>query len=409
MFSQNDRYILRELAKKVDEISSLPIMDERRDLWTRHNSLERVRPVIFISPEGSWSELIPQSALKCEGEEARKIEWELRRRIYYHEHINDDTVIERTYFVDKVVSDSGWGLEPKYIDSTTARGSWTFDPVIKDRSDLEKLKHPKVTYHEEQTKKNLEKIQDLFGDILDVKLSGIRYISFHLTSIYCRLRGLEQVMWDMYDNPEMLHEAMSFLEEGYKQQIQQYIDLNLLTLNNDGTYHSSGGVGYTTELPKPGFNPEKVLPRDMWASAESQEMAQVSPQMHEEFVMQYERRLLEPFGLNGYGCCEDLTRKLDYVLKIPNIRRVSISPWADVEKCAERIGQSCIFSWKPQPSHLVGTFDEDMIEKYIKHALDATKDCVVEIILKDTHTCENRPERFTKWTNIARKLVSNMS
>jgi hypothetical protein len=27
------------------------------------------------------------------------------------------------------------------------------------------------------------------------------------------------------------------------------------------------------------------------------------------------------------------------------------------------------------------------------------------MILKDTHTCENHPERFTEWTKIARNLV----
>ena len=83
----------------------------------------------------------------------------------------------------------------------------------------------------------------------------------------------------------------------------------------------------------------------MWASAEAQEMALVSPAMHREFVLEYEERLLAPFGLNGYGCCEDLTRKLDDVLAIPNIRRISIAPWADVDACAERLGGGCIFSW----------------------------------------------------------------
>ena len=27
------------------------------------------------------------------------------------------------------------------------------------------------------------------------------------------------------------------------------------------------------------------------------------------------------------------------------------------------------------------------------------------MILKDTHTCENHPERFTRWTEIARQEI----
>ena len=127
--------------------------------------------------------------------------------------------------------------------------------------------------------------------------------------------------------------------------------------------------------------------------------------MHEEFSLKYERPLLEPFGLNGYGCCEDLTLKLDHVLTIPNIRRISISPFANVDKCAERLDKKAIFSWKPHPSHIAGGFDEKRIREYIKHTLDVTKGCVIEMLLKDTHTCEHHPERFTRWAQIAGELA----
>jgi hypothetical protein len=166
-------------------------------------------------------------------------------------------------------------------------------------------------------------------------------------------------------------------------------------------------VGYTDELPAAGFDPGRVRPRDLWASAEAQELAQVSPAMHAEFSTAYEKRLLAPFGLNGYGCCEDLTLKLGDVFMIPNIRRISISPFANVDKCAEKLGRRCIFSWKPNPAHLVGRFDPEALRAYIGHTLQVARGCVLEMILKDTHTCENRPERFTEWTRIARELVES--
>jgi len=339
------------------------------------------------------------------------MEWELRRRIYHHEHLHDDTVIEKKWVVDKAATDTGWGLEPRYTPSSDSAGAWGFDPVINKPGDLRKLRLPEVIYDEEATQRALEEAQDVLGDILDVELKRVSRISFHLMSLYCRLRGLEQVMLDMYLNPTMLHDAMAFLEEAHQRLVKQYEELNLLSLNNDGTYHSSGGVGYTEELPQPDYDPEHVRPCDIWASAESQEMAQVSPELHNEFVLQYEKRLLEPFGLNGYGCCEALDKKLEYVFSIPNIRRISISPWADVETCAGKLKGNYIFSWKPNPAYLVGAFDTEKIQEYIRHTLDVTKGhgCVVEMILKDTHTCENHPERFTQWTDIARGLVGGHS
>ncbi len=405
--TSRDRIVLRDLAKRVRDVASLPVMEERRRLWKLHNSLRPERPMILVFPEGSWVELLNDSTLTCEDRAARSIEWNLRSRLYYHDHLRDDTVIEPDWVVGKVVRGTGWGLEPRFTDRTAERGSYGFDPVLKERADLEKLHAPEITYDGAETQRNLEGAQDLFGDILEVKLKGVTHVSFHLIAQYTRLRGLAEAMMDMAGEPQLVHDAMAILEGGNRRLVEQYQELDLLSLNNDGAYHSSGGVGYTDELPAAGFDGEHVRPCDMWASAESQEMARCSPRMHEEFCLTYERRLLEPFGLNGYGCCEDLTDKLDDVFKIPNLRRISIAPFADVDRCAERLRGDYIFSWKPHPAHLVGGFDRDHVRAYIRHAIEVAQQngCVLEMILKDTHTCEHHPERFTWWTEIARELV----
>lgn len=407
MISVPDRTILRALAKQVVVIADLPIQAERRTLWKKHNSLHPVRPMILVFPEGAWEELLPPAWLQCEGERAREIELALRRRIYYHEHFQDDTVIENEWIVSKVIHNSGWGLERKRIYSAYDRGAWRFDPVINAPADLEKLTYPVITYDEAATQQIFTEMQELFGDILTVKLKGVAHLSYHLMEQYTALRGLQEVMLDMLDAPAMLHTAMTLLTEGHQRILQQYIAQNLLSLNNDSTYHSSGGNGYTDELPQPDCDPDHVRPCDMWASAEAQEMAQVSPQMHAEFITQYEKRLLAPFGLTGYGCCEDLSRKLDDVFTIPHIRRISISPFANVDISAERLQGGYIFSWKPQPMHLVGQFNDERIRHYIRHTIDVAQanGCVLEMILKDTHTCEQQPTRFDRWLQIARAEV----
>ena len=405
--ANQDRTILRELAKRVAEIAAEPVMAERRQRWRRHNDLKSTCPIVWVSPEGSWRELLPESAMKCEGKKARGIEASLRRNIYCYEHFHDDAVIEPYWTATKAVRNTGWGMEEKWDYSGDPTGAKGFHPQILEPADLKKLRHPEVIHDEQAGRRNLEQMQELLGDILPVRFKGVAHVSFHLMRIYIGLRGLEQVMLDMYENPGMLHEAMAFLEAGSRRLVEQYVEMDLLSLNNDDTYHSSGGKGYTDELPRADFDGERVRPCDMWASAEAQELAQVSPQMHVEFSMDCEKRLLAPFGRNGYGCCEDLTRKLDDVLTIPNIRRISISPWADVEKCAEKLKGDYIFSWKPHPGMVAGDFDPGRIRHYIRRALQVTKanGCAVEMILKDTHTCEHRPERFTVWTQIAREEV----
>ena len=409
MIQPADRKMLRDLARRVADAADLPIMAQRRELWKQHNALRPTRPMILVFPEGAWAELLPESALICQPE-ARRYEWALRARLYTHEHFADDTVVEKHWDVHQVLRHSSWGLEIRRIASPTARGAWHFDPVIRVPTDLKKLRVPEVSIDEQATRQALAEAQDLFGDILDVQLKGITHHSFHLMSHYTALRGLEEVMLDMIDNPAWLHDAMAFLTQAYQNIFQQYRGLNLLSRNNDGTYHSSGGVGYTDELAAhaDAAAGAVVQPSDMWCSSESQELAQVSPEMHREFALHYEKQLLAPFGLNGYGCCEDLSRKLDDVLTIPHIRRISMSPFADVDVAAPQLkDRRAIFSWKPHPSHLVGKFDEERIGRYIQHTVDVCRHnhCALEVILKDTHTCENQPERFDRWTRIARKIV----
>ena len=410
IITSSDRKILRLLAERVAEIAAMPIMDARRKAWFEHNSLRSqgaARPMMLVFPEGSWAELIPEKSLQCGGEWARSIEGELRRRIYTYVHFQDDSVIEAEWMEGPAIENTGWGVEIQRHDAPEARGAWGFDPAVHGEEDLKKLHYPELIYDAEETKRRGEQMQELFGDLLRVDVGKLRHISFHLMKEYSNLIGLEEMMTSFIERPAFAHRVIGFLEEGNRRYLDQLVAANLLGLNNNNTYHSSGGNGYTDQLPAPGFDPARVRPIDLWASAESQELAQVSPRMHAEFAFAYESRLLAPFGLTGYGCCEDLGRKIEMPLSIPSMRRISISPFADVERCAPQMGSRAIFSWKAHPSHLVGDFNPSAIRGYIRHALEVCQanGCVLEMILKDTHTCEFHPERFDIWTQVAREEI----
>ena len=409
LFSATDRNILRDLAKRVAEIGAAPVQQERIRLWKRHNALQPCRPMILVFPEGSWRELVPEATLRCEDPRARWLERQFRQGIHQHEHFDCDNVVQPVWHVGKAIRDTGWGLEEQRIAAPATLGAWHIDPVLHCAADLRKLRHPEILHDAHASQESLAQTQELFGDILDVRQQGRAHISYHLMAQYTKLRGLTEAMLDMYENPGLIHEFMSFVTEGHQRLMRQCVDLGLLDLNNNDTYHNSGGNGWSDALPGKAFDGVHIEPRHMWGSAESQELAQVGPEQHAEFALAYEKRLLAPFALTGYGCCEDLTRKLDLIFEyLPNIRRISISPWADVDACAAKLaGRRAIFSWKPNPAHLVGTFHEAALRAYIRHTLEACRrhDCTLEMILKDTHTCENHPERFDRWSRIAREEI----
>lgn len=404
MLPASDIALLRELAKKVAELAADPVNDAKRELWYRHTDLKGGRPPLFISPEGSWEEILHQSRLRCVSDEGKRLENDLMQRILRAELIRDDVPIERTIPVPICVVpvNHGWGMELERTASSVSRGAWNYKPVVEKPSDWKRLKRPKLEVDEEGVRRKVMTLQEAIGDILDVEMTGCTGFSFHMMHCYCDFRGLTNMMMDLVLEPGMVHEVISFFAEGLQEYIDQIKAANLIALNNRGQYHYTGGLGYTNDLPKEWFDPQKVRFDDVWAAAEAQEFAQVSPEMHEEFILQYERKLLANFGMNGYGCCDDLTRKLPNVLKIKNLRRVGISPWADIEKCADQLGKDYLLTWKPQPSYLAAEqFDDEFVQKYLTESLKKSAHANVEIILRDTHTCRNEPGRFLRFRNCA--------
>jgi len=166
-------------------------------------------------------------------------------------------------------------------------------------------------------------------------------------------------------------------------------------------------VGYTHDLPQKDYRGIARL-KDLWGLAESQEMTGVSPQMLDEFILPYQIRLLENFGLNYYGCCEDLSKKFKIAKKIPNLRRVSVAPWTDMRAASEELEDKYVYVWTPSPSDLaMDQFDENLIRKKIKEGLKLTRENIVEIIMKDTHTLRGDPARMKKWAYIAKELCEH--
>ncbi len=95
--------------------------------------------------------------------------------------------------------------------------------------------------------------------------------------------------------------------------------------------------------------------------------------------------------------------------RIPNLRRVSVSAWADLNQMAEMLGDRYIFSLKPSPTDLaMASFDEDRVRDKLRDALRATRDCHVEIIMKDNHTIGNDPGRVVRWVQLVRQEAEHL-
>jgi hypothetical protein len=129
--------------------------------------------------------------------------------------------------------------------------------------------------------------------------------------------------------------------------------------------------------------------------------------MHWEFAVRHDMRWLKRFGLTYYGCCEPLDKKMEVMRKIPNLRKISASPWCNTERVIAGIGSDYVISRKPNPAVFAGdAFDEDDARRQIREFLEKTEGkCHVELIMKDISTVRHDPQRLWKWAQIAMQEV----
>ncbi len=404
----SDIFILRELAQQYMAICRLPVQSERRALWRRHNSLKRTRPLIYVRAF-AWSEMreMPEWQCVCQDPFFRHYEEFFRSRLFWS-LLNDDSIFEPWVTVPAVHECYGWGIEGEMHFSEEARGSYKIDYPIKNYEDIEKLREPRHLINEKETAEKIERLSDAIGDIIIINVDrgpAYRMWSGDLSTDIGKLRGIEHIMLDMADNPDWVHRFVGFLSAGVLKthnEAERSGDWGLCA-------HQNQAMPYAEELEDPAANVNGVSRKRLWGYMAAQEFTAVSPAMHEEFLLRYQLPILEKFGLVAYGCCEDLTAKIDMLRQIPNLRRIAVSPFADVKKCAERIGQDYVLSYRPSPADMVGYgFDENRIRSVLKRDLEACDGCHVDITLKDVETVQNDPTRVGKWVAFTRSVIDTM-
>ena len=82
-----------------------------------------------------------------------------------------------------------------------------------------------------------------------------------MTSDLILLRGFQQVLYDMYDNPGGLHLLIRFLRDENLAKLDFLETNGFLSLNNGGDFVGTGGYGWSAELPAPDFDGQTVRTR----------------------------------------------------------------------------------------------------------------------------------------------------
>lgn len=402
--------MLRELAKQYADLAALPLNKKREERIRRVNGLgKNLRPPVWIN-EIPWNEMNIEGELDlhCEGEEAQKIETFFRQTLFRWKHFQADMIVENAFYINKAYTDTGFGLaiKEKTLASDAANNivSHQYEDVLATDEEVEKLHNPVISAQPEIDKQRIDALSETFGDILPVRLRG-HQVFFASWDEIAEMRNMEEMLGDLIERPEFMHKTMerytACLLSRYEQmEAQNLLDWNIADLHCTPPY--------CDELPAKDFDGIHVRMKDMWFRGMAQPFVSCSPAMRDEFDLAYLAPVMARFGLSYYGCCEPLERCIGSLRKIPNLRKISISPWANVTMAAEQMGSDFVMARKPNPALLAGSsLDEDAVKKELVETIEVCRknNTPFEYVLKDISTVNHKPENLIRWNKVIKETL----
>ncbi|MDX1359417.1 MAG: hypothetical protein R3232_11350, partial [Clostridia bacterium] len=203
--------VLRNLAREKKALLENYDNQSKINMWTDVNDLKAKRPPVIIY-QVPWSEfpLMDEISIDKEDKYLWDIEYKLRRDIHELRHFPADMVYFNTIECPPVVYDSGFMLDNKVdIIRSGHINAQHFTPVITEMDDIEKIKEATVDYDREATAKRLDALNDIFGGICEVELTGKRGYWFTPWDYLISRTGVTEAMIDLIERPDFVNAYVS--------------------------------------------------------------------------------------------------------------------------------------------------------------------------------------------------------
>jgi len=413
--SSESRNHLRRLAARYAEGAHSDVMAQRRDKWRLHNRMaERTFP-FHIEDNGTFHrDLLPP--LECEDEDERQLEARLTRALLAYERIDDDRIIPDRFVVDWVTPVTSYCPELHITHADDGYGgTWGYEtnkPIRDIDADFGKLRRRTITLDRERTERCAELATDVFDGLLPVVVGRTSsYYSNGIANKAVHLMGMQELFLQMAANPAAVTRLLTHLADDNLALGQWEEDQELLTLNNDGNQgYCSGSSQYSDEIPGRTIPAgEPVRSADRYGYLEAQEATGLSPGMFDKFLMPHFTRFAAKFRLMKFGCCEPVHELMPHLQRLHGLRKVSVTPWCDLERLAAICPGDIIWSRKPTPLKLCDTtFDARAFRAHLQETLDIGAGFYIEFVFRDTNRLTGAMEsRLAEACGIVRDVTGH--
>lgn len=405
-----DKEILKPLVDRVLDLSSRQKEQYKKELWAKFNALQPVDKIpVCVTFEGipapQWDLMFGVNHLHCKGPLARQIEFDLKKRAWAAQNIPDDHVLWPAVFIPAAtVIGSDWGVPIQWHGPDDPLGAKEIIAPFADKIDLSKLRQPATEVDEKATEARLSEAAELVAGQLTVHPRYPRMTDAPFDTAV-EMRGLQNILMDPYDNPDLLHGLMEFITSAIIADHKRREACGWINAPVDpsGKYQMVPIWRHICAYPPEDFATRKPELADEWAYVSGQTSSGLGPNMYEQFVNVYNCRIAELYGRKTvyYHGCECLDQKLDSIARLPNLRRHHVSPWSSVRKAVAKYQGSVVLEVHVHPTEVVFNASREEMQAEIARLVKEAEGHPMCLNLSDIHSLAGNPATLKYWAEAA--------
>jgi len=281
-----------------------------RDMWRGFPKLKLSQGIPFlVFPDNAlWARILKVNLREYYSHPEVHLKAQLRMNIYHFNYWKDNTYYSRDLFIwFGVVTELSF-FGPKIVFFPNREGWIESPPLLAKKRDLGSLKRPDFyksglmpKVHEFYERMS-EFVGGRFRVLFPMWVRGPFCIAAHL-------RGLENIIMDMLEDPKFVHRLMQFITDSEKEWAKERAKF----------LHSPIEKNFL-------FNDEVGLPL-------------ITPEMYEEFVLPYEIELSNFYGgILYWHSCGDTSNFVNLIREIPGLKMFHVGPRTDISKAAVAFG-----------------------------------------------------------------------
>lgn len=385
---------LKSLIEEVKELENHPRNLKIRNAWcsTESDRMPRGRRVPPLSNEvetipftvelepDMWGKLLGFNVKQFFTDASCYLENTLKIMIYRFKVFQDFTPIDTTIpmWFGAVFESSLFGAQPVFKEDQCP---WIDrEPLLKNYTDLKSLSMPDFYKSGLMplAHRMYEELKEIAGDDLRISFPQWFRSPFGLAS---HLRGVNNILADLYLNPQFVHRLMRILTDARKEWYRERARF----LNSP----IEPGVLSNDEINSPSL----------------------SPKLYEEFILPYEKELCEFHGSIVYWhSCGNTTELASSIGKIPRLCLFHMGPWTNMRKARQAIRDSTAFEKCLMPTRDVYFATSEQMKaqlEEIREIMNGSAYTVRADAFQIVRGLDRDLAKIKMWSEIAREKLRN--